>query len=156
MWHVVTGSHTHADAHIIRLSNKKIISMHTLTINKSTVLLDVCLNTTCDYIVTWSHMSARCMHILSNTLELCMYLYANRVYSHSYSALLYKGIQTKMKLVICDDHRNNVLLWLKFDVMTFKSQNDSTCDTPTLSPFHLTHNNTSPFAKWLLIWHSKI
>jgi hypothetical protein len=45
-----------------------------------------------------------------NAVELCMYLHANRVYSRSYSALLYEGIHTKMKLFFCDTHKNNVLL----------------------------------------------
>ena len=59
-----------------------------------------------------------------NTAELCMYLHANSVYLHSYSALLHEAIHTKMKLLFCDDHRNNVLLQLKFVFMTFESQND--------------------------------
>jgi hypothetical protein len=66
-----------------------------------------------------------------NTVELCMYLHANSVYLRSYSALLDEGINTKMKLLFCDDRRNNVLLRLKFVLVTFKSQNDCICGTPT-------------------------
>ena len=61
-----------------------------------------------------------------------MYLHTNSVYLHSYSVLRGKGIHTKMKLLFCDDHRNNVLLRLKFVFMTFESQNDCICGTPTL------------------------
>jgi hypothetical protein len=71
------------------------------------------------------------MNVKYNTVELCMYLHANSVYSHSYSALLDKGIHTKMKLLFCDDRRNYVLLRLKFVFMTFESRNDCICGTPT-------------------------
>ena len=87
-------------------------------------------------------------NIQYNTVELCMYLQANSVNLHSYSVLLHDGIHTKMKLLFCDDHRNNVLLGLKFVFMTFKSQNDCICGTPTSPPSHPTNNNTPPFAKW--------
>ena len=68
-----------------------------------------------------------------STVELCMYLHANSVYSRSHSALLHEGINTKMKLLFCDDRRNNVLLRLKLVCMTSESQNDCTCSTPTLT-----------------------
>jgi hypothetical protein len=54
----------------------------------------------------------------------------------------------KWRCFFCDDHRNNVLLWLKFDFMSFKSQNDCICGTPTSPPSRPTHNFTPPFAKW--------
>ena len=71
------------------------------------------------------------MNVQYSTVELCMYLHANSVYSRSYSTLLDEGINTKMKLLFCDDHRNNVLLRLKFVLMTVESQNDCICSTPT-------------------------
>jgi hypothetical protein len=45
---------------------------------------------------------------------------------------------TKMKLFICADCRNNVLLRLKFAFMTFKSQNDCMCGTSTSPTSHPT------------------
>ncbi len=73
------------------------------------------------------------MNVQNNAVELCMYLHANSVYLRSYSALLREGIHTKMKLLFCDDHRNNLLLQLKFVFMPFESQNDCICGTPTLT-----------------------
>jgi hypothetical protein len=71
------------------------------------------------------------MNFKYNKLELCMYLRANSVYLCSYSAWLHKGIHTKMKLPFCGDHRNNVLLRLKFVLMTFEFQNDCIRGTST-------------------------
>ena len=62
-----------------------------------------------------------------------MYLHANSLYLRSYSTLLHEVIHTKMKLLFCDDRRNNVLLRLKFVFMTFESQNDCICGTPTVT-----------------------
>ena len=73
------------------------------------------------------------MNIQYNTVELCIYLHVNIVYSCSYSALLHEGIHTKIKLLFCDSSRNNVLLQLKLVFMTFESQNDCMCCTPTLT-----------------------
>ncbi len=42
-----------------------------------------------------------------------------------------KELIQKMKLLFCDDCRNNVLLQLKFVFMTFESQNDCIRGTPT-------------------------
>ena len=60
-----------------------------------------------------------------------MYLHTNSVYWCSYSALLQEGIHTKMKLLFWDVHRNNVLLWKKFEFITFKSQYNCIGSTPT-------------------------
>ena len=49
-------------------------------------------------------------HHKYNTVKLCMYLHANSVNLRSYSVLLHDVIHTKMKLLFCDDHRNNLLL----------------------------------------------
>ena len=64
-------------------------------------------------------------------MELCIYLHANSVYSHSYSSLLHEGIHTKMKLLFCDDCRKNMPLQLKIVFMDFESQKYCICSTPT-------------------------
>ena len=56
-----------------------------------------------------------------NTVELCMYLHANSVYFASYSVLPHDGIRIKNQLLFCEDRRNNVLVRLKLDLMTFES-----------------------------------
>jgi len=60
----------------------------------------------------------------------------------------------RVQAVFCDDCRNNMLLGLKFAVMTFKSQND--CIIHYSYFVRRTHWNTSPFAKMISIGYSKI
>ena len=68
-------------------------------------------------------------HVLSwqtaNTIQwsyACMHLHANWLYSCSIPPYYMKEFIQKLSCFY-DDHRNNVLLWLKIRFMTFKSQN---------------------------------
>ena len=61
-----------------------------------------------------------------------MYLHVISVYLHNYAALLHEGIHTKMNLLFCEDHRNNLLPRFNF-FMTFESQHDWICSTPPLT-----------------------
>ena len=91
-------------------------------------------------------------NIKYNTVELCMCLHVNSVYLCSYSGLFHEGSSTKMMLLFCEDHRNNVLQRLKFVFMIFKSQNNCICGTPTSTQPIL----RLPLCKMVSIQHSKI
>jgi hypothetical protein len=110
-------------------------------------------------VVTGSHTSARCMCILHYAPDVCAsgWVYDPVTTSHmlyrderpiQYSGVMYVSphkqrvlVQIfcptswrnsyKNEVVFCEDRRSNVLLWLKFVFMTFESQNDRICGTPT-------------------------
>jgi hypothetical protein len=127
-----------------------------VTIN-STAELDVSRFSMWPVVTGSSHTRARCMCIelrwmVNTTMELCMYLHANRnrVYLCSCSILLYKGIHAKLSCFCCN-LRNNVLIWLKLVFMTLESQKWLHNMLLLLLLSHPTHLNTSPFARWISI-----